>query len=82
MVEERFFGEHIREVVAALKPEKKYAVEFPMCGHPELVPTMWGQQKPEATRSIGECPIHNYTCPVCGFGAGCAPSCNCKEKRG
>lgn len=54
-------------------------VEFPMCGHPELYPTMWGQEKPEPARTIGICPIHDYTCPVCGFGAGCYPSCDCKS---
>lgn len=61
-----------------MKMKKKR--EFLMCGHPELFPTMWGQSKPEPARTIGECPVHNYSCPVCGFGVGSAPSCDCPDK--
>ncbi len=75
------FGDNIRDAVETLKPRKKYEVDFIMCGHPELMPTMWGQGKPEPVRTIGECPIHNYICPTCGFGAGSAPSCDCPEMR-
>ncbi len=64
-----------------MNPEKKYKVKFSMCGHPELCPTQWGQRKPEPVQTIGTCPLHDYTCPVCGFGAGCAPSCDCPERR-
>ncbi len=79
--EDRLFGQNIRDTVQALRPRRKYAVEFQMCGHPELIPTMWDQPKPEAAQTIGECPVHNYSCPLCGFGAGCAPSCDCPEMR-
>lgn len=58
-----------------------YKVEFLMCGHPELIPTMWGEEKAEPARTIGSCPLHNYICPVCGFGVGSAPSCDCPEMR-
>ena len=74
------FGNNIRVAVKAIKP-KKYKVDFIMCGHPELIPTMWGQEKPELTRTVGQCPIHNYTCPICGFGVGSAPNCECPERR-
>lgn len=60
---------------------REYKVEFIMCGHPELIPTMWGQEKPEAARTMGACPLHNYVCPVCGFGVGSAPDCDCPEQR-
>ncbi|KKM70466.1 hypothetical protein LCGC14_1440480 [marine sediment metagenome] len=74
------FGDNIRDAVASLKTKKtQHKVEFPMCSHPELSPTMLGQEKPEPARSIGGCPVHNYTCPICGFGVGCAPSCDCPE---
>ena len=61
--------------------DKKYKVEFLMCGHPELRPTGWNRPKPEAVRTVGGCPIHNYTCPVCGFGVGSSPRCDCSEMR-
>lgn len=74
------FGDNIRNAIKTLEgvkvQEKK---EFPMCNHPELVPTMWEQKKPKPARTIGECPVHNYVCPVCGFGVGSAPSCNCPD---
>lgn len=75
------FGDNIRDAVKTIKGTKRkdYKVEFLMCGHPELFPTMWDQPKPEPTRTIGICPIHDYTCPTCGFGVGCAPSCDCSE---
>ena len=60
---------------------KKSAVEFPMCGHPELRPTAWEQKKPPATRCIGRCPIHDYICPLCGLGVGSSPDCGCPEMR-
>lgn len=60
---------------------KKKVKEFPMCYHPELIPTQWEQSKPEPTKTIGECPVHSYVCPVCGFGVGCFPTCDCLEKR-
>ncbi|MBA7626617.1 hypothetical protein ES703_34071 [subsurface metagenome] len=56
-------------------------VDFPMCSHPELWPTMFEQPKPGPVRTIGRCPLHDYTCPLCGFGIGCAPSCDCPEQR-
>ena len=59
----------------------KHKTEFIMCGHPELIPMMWGQEKPEPTRTIGRCPIHNYICPTCGFGVGSFPDCGCLEQR-
>ena len=49
-----------------------------ICGHPELIPTMWNQLKPEPCEMIGSCE-HNMVCPVCGFGWGCAPD-PCNEK--
>ena len=61
--------------------EEKYRVPFPMCSHPELMPNMWNQPKPEPARTVGSCPIHDYGCPVCGFGVGCDPPCNCAEMR-
>lgn len=78
------FGDNLRDTVRVLKGTKSkesHTVEFPMCYHPELMPTGWNQPRPEPARSIGECPIHNYICPVCGFGAGSLPSCGCPEMR-
>jgi hypothetical protein len=46
--------------------------EFRMCSHPELL----GNPLAPA-RTIGSCPDHDYTCPVCGFGRGQAPPCGC-----
>ncbi len=63
------------EKSSSWKPE-----DFPMCGHPELFPTQWNQSKPEPCRTIGSCPNHNYTCPVCGWGVGQYPSCNCQSE--
>ena len=60
----------------------KDKIELPMCNHPELYPTMWDQPKPEPARTIGSCPLHDYICPVCGFGVGCAPSCDCNASVG
>ena len=45
---------------------------IPVCYHPELMPTAWNQPKPEPVKMIGLCK-HNMTCPICGFGWGCAP---------
>ena len=61
--------------------ENKYKVEFPLCYHPELMSSYLDQPRPEPTRTIGNCPIHNYVCPVCGFGRGSAPECDCPEVR-
>lgn len=74
------FGDNIRDAVHILK-SKKYKVEFPMCGHPELIPTQWNQPRPEPTRTIGDCPIHDYICPICGYGKGQSPRCECPERR-
>lgn len=63
------------------KQKKTFKVEFPMCGHLELWPTGWNQSKPEVARTIGSCPLHNYSCPVCSFGIGSFPSCDCEEMR-
>ena len=73
------FGDNIRDTIKLLRGDKpmektKYQVEFPMCGHPELLPTRWNQPRPEPARTIGSCPVHNHTCPICGFGRGQYPS--------
>ena len=81
---EHSFGDNIRDAITTIRGErgkKIYKVKFPICYHPELLPTMWGQEKPEPAQTIGECPIHNYTCPICGFGVGSDPSCGCPEMR-
>ena len=44
----------------------------PVCSHPELLPTRWNQERPEAAAMTGSCK-HNMICPVCGSGWGCAP---------
>jgi hypothetical protein len=77
------FGGNIRDAIETLKPkkQKEYGVEFTLCYHPELIPMAWNQAQPEPTLTIGSCPIHDYICPTCGFGAGCAPSCDCPEMR-
>jgi hypothetical protein len=64
-----------------MEAKKDYKIEFCMCGHPELIPTQWNQPKPEPCQTIGSCPTHDYTCPICGFGVGCVPPCNCEERR-
>ena len=74
------FGDNIRGAILSIKKGGQ-KVEFSICGHPELYPTMWGQEKPEPARSVGGCPVHDYVCPVCGYGAGQSPSCDCPEKR-
>ncbi len=61
--------------------EKPNRLQFPMCGHPELIPICWNQPKPEPCQTIGTCPVHDYACPVCGVGVGCAPPCDCLESR-
>ena len=60
---------------------KIYKVEFPMCSHPEMIPTQWNQSKSKPCRTIGSCPIHNYICPICGYGRGQYSNCNCEERR-
>jgi len=50
----------------------------PMCMHPELIPTQWNQKRPEPERVVGTC-IHNYSCPICGFGIGTYP-CGCDDE--
>ena len=81
-------GDNIKDAIKTLKNEHPhgeildgYKIEFPICGHPELMPNAWNQSKPEACRTVGRCPVHDYTCPVCGFGVGSSPSCNCLEER-
>lgn len=49
-----------------------FYVEPEICYHPELVPTQWEQERPEPTVMVGTCE-HNMSCPVCGYGWGCAP---------
>ena len=61
--------------MSELKIEKEYKVEFPICWHPESIPA------PGPGQMIGECPIHNATCPICGYGWGQDPSCDCPERR-
>lgn len=76
------FGDNIKDLVRVIKGgKKKERVEFPMCSHPELIPTQWDQPRPEPARTIGGCPVHDYICPICGFGVSCAPSCDCPDKR-
>ena len=59
---------------------KKQKIEFTMCNHPELRPMNWDEPKPEPVRTVGNCPIHDYVCPLCGFGVGCHPGCGCSER--
>ena len=70
------FGDNIRDVIRLLKggrPMEVKAVEGERwCGHPELVPTMWDQPRPDSAKMIGQCE-HNMSCPVCGFGWGGYP---------
>lgn len=48
-------------------------MRFPICNGLAL-------GKPhERTESVGSCPVHSYSCPICGFGVGCAPLCCCPE---
>lgn len=52
-----------------------------MCHHPELFPTAWNQPKPEPAEMIYSCECgENYSCPVCGWGAGKWP-CSCMRER-
>ena len=60
-----------------MKNERKLA--FSMCSHPPLVPTIGQENKPEPARTVGTCPVHNYSCPVRGFGVGSYPLCHRKE---
>ena len=48
-----------------------------ICGHQELIPTQWNQTKPEPCEVVGCCPM-NYSCPICGFGAGTIPHNECE----
>ena len=48
----------------------------PVCNHPGILPITWNQPRPEPCKVVGSC-IHNYSCPVCGFGIGCDP-CPCE----
>jgi len=43
-----------------------------VCYHPNLMPTLWDQPRPPPTKVIGSSK-NNYSCPVCGFGAGTYP---------
>ncbi len=51
--------------------------DFPICGHPEWPSFM----KPKPCPTRGLCPIHNYSCPVCGFGASTFPPCKCNSQQ-
>ena len=52
-----------------------------MCYHPELFPTTWDQPKPEPAEMIYLCDCgENYSCPICGWGAGSYP-CSCMRER-
>ena len=42
------------------------------CTHMEVAPANWGQKTSEAVLMVGRCE-HNMSCPVCGWGWGCAP---------
>lgn len=48
-----------------------------ICNHPNLRPTAWNQPKPEPAEMVYSCECgENYSCPICGWGAGCWP-CSC-----
>jgi hypothetical protein len=50
---------------------------FRMCGHPEW---LGPGARPEPSLMVGTCPLHDYICTVCGFGAGQSPRCRCDLK--
>jgi hypothetical protein len=54
-----------------------------MCNHPALFPTAWNQPRPEPAEMVYDCECgENYSCPVCGWGAGTYPcSCMRREER-
>lgn len=51
------------------------------CSHPELRPTGWDQKRPATADMISHCDCgENYSCRVCGWGAGSYP-CSCTRER-
>ena len=51
--------------------KKKFKVDFPICDSPYHPPI----------KTVGNCPIHDYICPICGLGVGSYYGCGCSEMR-
>lgn len=51
--------------------KKEFKVNFPMCDSFYHAPI----------KTQGNCPLHDYICPVCGLGVGGSPGCGCPEMR-
>ena len=51
--------------------EKKFKVDFPMCGSLYHSPI----------KTKGNCPVHDSICPICGLGVGSSNGCGCPEMR-